>query len=139
MSRHGYFVALAIAWLGLGCGSSDGIGPPPPPPPPPATPGAIEFDVATPPDLEHGGLLLTIQGGAVDSVTAAAGYEVFHTLTPTGAKAMIFGAIVNGRLVKVWVPDVSQAGRYSGRVDEGAVRGTYGVVAGDSYQMNRLP
>jgi len=139
MSRRGSTLALALAWVGFACGGSDGVGPPPPPPPPPAEPGAVNFHVVTAADLEDGGLLLTVLGGAVDSVTGLAGYEVFQTLTTTGARAMVFGSIVDGPLIRVWVPDVSRAGLYSVRVDEGAIRGTYDVVPGAAYSMTRQP
>ncbi len=139
MSRRGSTFALALACIGFACGGSDGVGPPPPPPPPPVAPGAVNFDVVTAVNLEDGGLLLTVLGGAVDSVTGLAGYEVFQTLTATGARAMVFGSIVDGPLIRVWVPDVSRAGQYSVRVDEGAIRGTYAVLPGASYSVTRQP
>lgn len=123
---------LAAVCVGYSCGGGDSAGPPPPPP---AEPGPIDFNVTASAGVEHGGLLLTILGGAVDSVTGLAGYEVFHTVTATGARALVFGSIVDGPLVRVWIPDRSQAAQYSVRADEGAVRGTYATVGGDSYSV----
>jgi hypothetical protein len=137
MSRSGSAFALALSWVGFACGGSDGVGPPPPPPPPPVEQGAINFAVVTAANVEDGGLLLTVLGGAVDSVTGLAGYEVFQTLTTSGARAMVFGSIVDGPLIQVWVPDASRAGDYSVRVDEGAIRGTYDVLPGASYSVTR--
>ncbi|MGH7515925.1 MAG: hypothetical protein ACREOC_00440 [Gemmatimonadales bacterium] len=139
MSRRGSALTLALSCVGFACGGSDGVGPPPPPPPPPGEPGALNFHVVTAANLEDGGLLLTVLGGAVDSVTGLAGYEVFHTLTATGARAMVFGPIVDGPLIQVWVPDVSRAGHYSVGVDEGAIRGTYDVVPGAAYSVTHQP
>jgi hypothetical protein len=128
-------LVVTLAWVGWGCGGSDGVEPPPPP----SGPGVVAFDVVTAAEVDDGALLLTVLGGAVDSVTASAGYEVFHAVTATGARAMVFGGIVDGPLLRVWVPEVGQAGGYSVRVDEGAAREGYGVVAGGSYQVSRHP
>ncbi len=137
MNRARFGLAAGLACFGLGCGS--GTEPPPPPPPPPAGPGPISFELVTPADVEDGALLLTVLGGAVDSVTGAAGYEVFHALTPAGAKAIVIGSIVDGPLVRVWVPDASRSARYAVQVEEGAARATYGVVPSTSYQVIRRP
>jgi hypothetical protein len=95
--------------------------------------------VVTPADVEDGALLITVLGGAVDSVTGSAGYEVFHSATSTGARAIVVGNIVDGPVLRVWVPDVSQAAGYSAQVVEGAVRATYGLVAAEAYQLTRTP
>jgi hypothetical protein len=135
MRGGGLALVVSLAWVSYGCGSSDGVEPPPPP----SGPGVVAFDVVTAAEVDDGALLLTVLGGAVDSVTALAGYEVFHAATATGARAMVFGTIVDGPLLGVWVPDLSQAGGYSVRVDEGAARESYGVVAAASYQVSRRP
>ena len=124
--------------LAAGCGGDGGIGPPLPPPPP-SGPGAIGFDVATAPGAEHGAILLTVAGGAVDSVTAAGGYEAFQTLTTAGARAIVVGAIADGPLIRVWVPDVARADRYSVQVEEGALRGSYATVPAGNYAVTRGP
>jgi hypothetical protein len=129
-------LALTLAVGVWGCGGNDGIGPPPPPP---NAPGALTFDVTTPADLEDGALLITVSGGPVDSVSGMGTYEVFHTVTATGARAMIFGAIGDGPLMRVWVPDLSQAAAYGVQVEEGAVRGTYAIVEAGSYTVTRRP
>lgn len=139
MSPRGFALAAALGCAGFACGGSDGVEPPPPPPPPPAGPAAINFDVTTDLSLEHGGLLLAVVGGAVDSVTGLAGYEVFHASSATGARAIVFGAIVNGPLMRVWVPDASRAAQYGVTVTEGAVRGSYAVLPGTIYQVSRRP
>ncbi|MGH6691482.1 MAG: hypothetical protein ACREOF_10735 [Gemmatimonadales bacterium] len=139
MSRRGSALVLALACAGFACGGNDNVGPRPAPPPPPAEAGPIDFAVTTPATHQHGALLVTIGGGTVDSVAGMQGYDVFHSITSTGARAMVFGAIVDGRLIRVWVPDASQAVRYSVQVDEGAVRGTYEVLPGSRYQVTRQP
>ncbi len=132
-------LAVGFACAAFACGGSDGVEPPPPPPPPPAEPGGINFNVVTPENSDDGALLLTVLGGVVDSVTGLAGYEAFHARTSASTRAMVFGSIVDGPLIRVWVPDLSLGARYSVRVDEGAIRGTYDVLPGTSYQVARTP
>lgn len=136
MRRVGRAV-LVVAAL-AGCGGDDGTAPPPPPPPP-SGPGSISFGITVSPGADHGALLITVTGGAVDSVTGLAGYEVFQSLTTSGARAMVFGAIVDGPLLRLWVPDLGRGDGYMVQVNEGAVRGTYGTVAPDAYQITRTP
>ena len=101
----GPLAALSLAvWA---CGDGDQVGPPPPPPPPPAEPGPVDFDVTTSADVDDGALLLTVLGGPVDSVRGLAGYDVLDAPTATGAKAIVYGAIVDGALLRVWVPNAS--------------------------------
>jgi hypothetical protein len=130
--------AAALALLApavFACGGSDGVEPPPPPP---AEPGPVNFDLEVP-GGEHGGLQLMIAGGPVDSVTPLSGYEVFYTASPTGGRALVFGSIVAGPLIRVWVPTLSRASQYTVTVSEGAIRGTYQVVTGPSYRVTRQP
>jgi hypothetical protein len=127
---------VALAIVVSSCGGDDGIGPPPPPP---AEPGPVDFDVTTPGDIDDGGLLLTIVGGPVDSVTGLAGYEVFHSQTAVATRAIVYGSIGDGALMRVWVPNASLASRYTVRVDEGARRVSYDVVPGAAYLVTRRP
>jgi hypothetical protein len=135
MNRRAPAVIAALASAAIACGGSDGVGPPPPPATP-ADPGPINFDLAAAPG-DHGAIQLSIVGGAVDSVTGLSGYEVFSTSSPTGSRALVFGSIVDGPLIRVWVPDLSRASRYTVAVSEGAIRGTYQLVLGSSYQVTR--
>jgi hypothetical protein len=131
-------LAPLITALALACGGDGGIEPPPPAPPP-SGPGPVSFDIAVSTGADHGAVLFTVTGGVVDSVTGLAGYQVFHTLTSTGARGMAFGSIVNGPLVQVWVPDRAGAAGYAVRVDEGAVRGTWATLSPESYSVARAP
>ena len=77
-------LALLLPGLVLACGG-DGGNAPPPPTPSPTGPGPISFDIAVSAGANHGAVLFTVTGGPVDSVTGLSGYEVFHSLTSTGA------------------------------------------------------
>jgi hypothetical protein len=135
MSARALALIAALATVAFACGGSDGIEPPPPPP---AEPGSINVDLDAAPG-EHGAIQLAVVGGAVDSVTGLSGYEVFYSASATGGRALVFGSIVNGPLIKVWVPDVSRASRYTVAVTEGALRGTYQLVLGVSYHVSQRP
>jgi hypothetical protein len=99
----------------------------------------VDFDVATASQVDDGAVLLTVVGGPVDSVSALAGYEVLQARTPSSTRAIVYGAIGDGPLLRVWVPNASLAAQYSVRVDEGARRGTYEVIPGASYSVTRRP
>jgi hypothetical protein len=131
-------LVAATLLLAAACGSDGGIEPPPPPPAQ-SGPGPIPFSLTVATGTEHGAILFTVSGGPVDSITGLAGYEVFHSLTIGGARGMAFGALANGPLLQVWVPDRSRGDHYGIRVDEGAARGTYATVAPDSYAIARDP
>lgn len=131
-------LALLLPALALACGG-DGGNAPPPPTPSPTGPGPVSFDIAVSAGANHGAVLFTVTGGPVDSVTGLSGYEVFHSLTSTGARGMAFGTLVNGPLVQVWVPDRSRADGYTVQVDEGAVRGTWATLTAESYSVARSP
>ncbi|HET8622316.1 MAG TPA: hypothetical protein VFM14_02015 [Gemmatimonadales bacterium] len=139
MRRRALGPLAALSLVVWACGDGDQVGPPPPPPPPPAEPGPVDFDVTTSADVDDGALLLTVFGGPVDSVRGLAGYDVLDAPIATGARAIVYGAIVDGALLRVWVPNASLAARYSVRVDEGARRATYEVVPGASYTVSRRP
>lgn len=136
MSRPRIWPLIATAIFATACGDGDQIGPPPPPP---AEPGPVDFDVTTGADVDDGALLLTVSGGPVDSVTALGGYDVLQAQAEAATRAIVYGAIVDGALLRVWVPNASLAAQYSVRVDEGARRGTYEAVPGAAYSVVRRP
>jgi hypothetical protein len=136
MSRAVPALVTATLLFATACGGDGGIEPPPPPAGQ-SGPGSIPFSVTVATGIEHGAILFTVTGGPVDSITARAGYEAFHSVTTGGARGIVFGALVNGPLLQVWVPDRSIADRYAVRVDEGAARGTYVTVAPESYAIAR--
>jgi hypothetical protein len=127
---------FASALFASACGDGDQIGPPPPPL---AEPGPVDFDVTTRADVDDGALLLTVSGGPVDSVTALGGYEVLHAQAEAATRAIVYGPIVDGALLRVWVPNASLAAQYGVRVDEGARRGTYEAIPGGAYSVMRRP
>ena len=136
MSRPRIWPLIATAIFATACGDGDQIGPPPPPP---AEPGAACFAVTPGAAVADGALLLTVSGGPVDSVTALGGYDVLQAQAEAATRAIVYGAIVDGALLRVWVPNASLAAQYSVRVDEGARRGTYEAVPGAAYSVVRRP
>ena len=105
MSRAVRSLVTATLLLATACGGDGGIAPPPPPAGQ-SGPGSIPFSVTVATGTEHGAVLFTVTGGPVDSITARAGYEAFHSVTDCP------------RLI--WVPRISTS-----RV---AVRFTYAFV-----------
>ena len=93
--------------------------------PEPPLPGALslQFDAS---DDSTGGVLLSVQGGPVDSVSPV-GALVYGTATTSASGANVFlaGTLEAGRVIaSVWVPDVRQAGNYQVVVEDAANGGT---------------
>lgn len=93
--------------------------------PQPPLPGvlALTFNAS---DDSTGGVLLSVQGGPVDSVSPV-GALVYGTATTSanGADVFLAGTLNAGQVIaSVWVPDVHQAGSYQVVVEDAANGGT---------------
>jgi hypothetical protein len=101
---------------------------------PSAPDGAVLQVSLASPNQDDGALLLTVAGGAVDSVTSE--YTTFsHRLDPTRLKIIVTGSVAPGTIARLWVPDERQIGRYSITVDQAATRGSYAQRDPASYQI----
>jgi hypothetical protein len=112
--------------LGLaGCGGGDLSAP---------LSGPLDLVLDTPAE-DDGIVLLEIAGGAVDSVTALG----YRTESSTGAtrpvRVVVSGALADGRLVRIWVPDRTRASDYSASVVEAAARRSYALRDVADYRI----
>jgi len=85
---------------------------------------------------DAGGVLVTIRGGAVDSVRSAV-HDVFSKRVGPLMKVAIIGDLTAGVIAEIFVPDTERASNYSASVDQAAGRtleqrdvADYGVKVG---------
>jgi len=120
-------VAL-LALLGLaGCGGGSDLSAP--------LSGPLDLVLDTPAD-DDGIVLVEVGGGAVDSVTAL-GYRT--EASPHGTRPVrlvVSGALADGKLARIWVPDRTRASDYSAAVVEAAARGTYALRDAADYRIS---
>jgi len=85
---------------------------------------------------EPGALLLTITGGPVTDVKATGGQQVSFSSPFTGTtKVVVLGTLTNGDLLKVTVPDVTQATSYTAHVEQAADKSTFGLLDPGRYTL----
>lgn len=123
MRRATWISAAVLAGVIAGCGGGDG-GPPPP------TVGdlTVSFFQGS---GQPGAILLTISGGAVESVSVPAGLGLQASsgpLTPGITRVVIIGTLHTGDILKVRVPDVAQATSYQVRIDQVADDVTFALI-----------
>jgi hypothetical protein len=96
--------------------------------------GPLDLVLDTPAD-DDGIVLVEIAGGAVDSVTAL-GYRTetsAHGATPV--RVVVSGALTDGKLARIWVPDRTRASDYSVTALEAAARSTYALRDVADYRI----
>ena len=113
-------LATAVLLLGLATGCGDSNQNPS---------GAGDLFVSYAGTGEAGAILLTISGGPVESVTAVGTQQVSSTSPYSNTtKVVVLGAIGNGDLLKIHVPDVSQLAQYSVRADQVADNTSFALL-----------
>ncbi len=85
---------------------------------------------------DAGGVLVTIRGGAVDSIRSVI-HDAFAQPVGPLTKVAVVGNLTAGVIAKIFVPDTQLASRYSATVDQAAARtleqrepGDYEVTVG---------
>ena len=108
---------LLIAVAGLGCGEEAGS-------PGEPEPGVLRVSLATP-NGDDGAIMLEMTG-AVDSIEAAGSYALF-VARPTAeiTRLIVTGALADGLLLRIHVPDVGAQALLGIRILQVAARGTY--------------
>jgi len=89
---------------------------------------------------EAGAMLITISGGAVQSVTAIGAQIILSTSPyPTSTRVVILGETSNGDLLRIRVPDVSQVAHYSIHTDQVADKASYALIdpSGHTFSVHR--
>jgi hypothetical protein len=96
--------------------------------------GPLDLVLNTPAE-DDGIILVEIGGGPVDSVTALA----YRTeASPDGAapvRVVVSGALTDGKLARIWVPDRTRASDYSVTVIEAAARRSYALRSVADYRI----
>ncbi len=87
-----------------------------------------------PANTEAGAMVLTISGGAVESVTGLGGQQVSFT-SPLQAttRVVVLGNFVAGEMLRIRVPDVSLVASYVVRVDQVAHKTTFALISGSQH------
>ena len=96
--------------------------------------GPLDLVLQTPAD--HDGIVLVeVAGGTVDSVTALSYRTEFSSVGTAPLRIVVSGALRDGKLVRIWVPDRTRADDYSATVVEAAARGTYELQDVAEYRI----
>lgn len=86
---------------------------------------------------DAGALLLTISGGTVESVTAPGGQQISYSTPAAGTtRVVVLGALQTGDLLKIQVPDTSQAAAYTARLDQVADKVTFSLLDPSVYSLS---
>ncbi len=116
--------SIGLIALLASCGGGDNGGPPPSQ----AGDLIVSYFQGGP---EVGAMLLTITGGAVQSVTARSGQALtvsFASPSPGTTKVIVTGDIRTGDILNVRVPDISLSAGYVVRVDQVADDLTFSLI-----------
>lgn len=128
--------AMAISLVAFsGCDSEDGITEPTPETVNLPVDGAVDLVLASP-NADDGGLLFSVSGGTVDSVTAA-GYPLQMVRIGGTVKVLTVGIFSNRTTVaRLWIPDVSKISDYSVDIQQVASRGTFAQRDPQTYRIS---
>ena len=89
-----------------------------------SNPGFVNVTLATP-NSNDGALLLTLSGGAMDSLTASVGTIFFASTGTNTFRVMVAGTIGDGPVVRFWMPDRRNVAQYVATLEQAAVRSSY--------------
>ena len=109
------FAMVAALSLGAGCSDEPTSGA--------EQPGAVILRLTTP-HADDGALVFTVSGPPIDSAAAANASLLLFTRRTGGSTlvGVVVGAVANGAVVTLQVPDVRVAAAYTARVTEAADR-----------------
>jgi hypothetical protein len=125
--RAGRALLLAVLLGASACGGGSDLSAP--------LSGALDLAIRTPSD-DVGIVLVEVTGGTVDSVTAL-GYRTEASSVGTAPlRIVVSGALRDGKLVRIWVPDRTRASDYLATVVEAAARTTYQLQDVADYQID---
>ena len=129
MRVHRTIITLALAGLAAGAGCGGGGDPTQP------AAGPLDLVLSTP-NNGDGAILLTVSGAAIDSVSAA-GYTTFATrASGTSWRVVVTGAITDGAIARIHVPNTGLAGSYSVTISDVAAQGTYALRNLSGYTVD---
>lgn len=132
--KSGAVVLAAITLACSGDSNNGGTGPPQDV----SNPGFVNVTLSTP-NSNDGALLLTLSGGAIDSLTASSG-SIFFAATGTNTfRVMVAGTIANGPIVRFWMPDRRNITSYTATLEQAAARSTYDQQDLSGYSLSIVP
>jgi hypothetical protein len=113
-------VVVALVWGAVqSCGDSTG-----------PVAGVLKVVLASPNSGADGAILLTLSGPApLTSATAGSGLRLFSQPLGATTRFAITGALTNGTVLTIGVPDIRQVASYTATVEQ---------VAATSYQLRPL-
>ena len=114
--------AVVLAAITIACGGDSNNGGTEPQDT--SNPGFVNVTLATP-NSNDGALLLTLSGGAMDSLTASVGTIFFASTGTNTLRVMVAGTIGDGPIVRFWMPDRRNLAQYVATLEQAAVRSTY--------------
>ncbi len=103
-------------------------------PPPPVRTGVLHVRLSTP-NMDDGGVLFTVSGGAIDSVQERAFPLYSLRLSQDRWRLLVVGELATGIVADIWVPDVTRVDAYSATVEQVAARATYAQRTLDGYSV----
>ncbi len=129
--KSGAVVLAAITLACSGDSNNGGTGPPQDV----SDPGFVDVTLSTP-NSNDGALLLRLSGGTMDSLTASSG-SIFFAETGTNTfRVMVAGAIVDGPIVRFWMPDRRNVSQYVATLEQAAARSTYEQQSIAGYSLS---
>ena len=133
MSRRYAMRLVAAAALATACADSSGS------PEANRGPGALSLQLSAPDD-STGALLLTIEGGVVDSVIGLDGAAVSMDGTASNTRVFVAAQALAGTLpVLIYVPDVEMAAGYRVSIEEAVHRQTLAPRDVSDLRANLAP
>lgn len=115
MIRPG-LIAVFLLGAGLACGGGgDSVGPATP------DPGPVDLVLATP-NVNDGGLLISIAGGPVTTVVPQAYQVAMSAPGSNGVSLIVRGNIVAGVVAQITIPDRNHLGSYSAVIVQASAR-----------------
>lgn len=133
---HRAGLAMLVAFLAA-CGAqgpTDVTPVPVAPVTPAAVPGWLTVTLDTP-NANDGAVQVVVAGPAVEEVALATGFDGLATVQGGTVYAVVTGAIGDGAIARIRVPDVQQAARYTAEVQAAAARGTYATQTLANYRV----
>jgi predicted small secreted protein len=119
-------VGLLSAFLLVGCSNNTG-----------PVAGALNVSISSP-HRDDGALLLSVNGGPVDSVESV-GFPVYAIRTADSAKFIVTGSLGSGTIARIHIPDGRQGSRYSAKVGQAAARVSYAPRDPATYSVTLIP
>ena len=121
---------LLLALAALSCGDG-GTGPGGNTP----LPGALQVTLDTP-HADDGALLFLVQGAPVTTVSGGAGLTAYaHPVDSLTTRVVVLGAIADGPLIQLQVPDVNAVARYTVQFEQAAARESYAQRTAEGYGL----